>query len=48
MLRLNMLLGRLMMQFNAILRNLGVLENSKELISQPLGLLDAPDARELV
>jgi ATP-binding cassette subfamily B multidrug efflux pump len=47
-LRLNMLLGRLMMQLNGILRNLGVLENSKELISQPLGLVDAPDARELV
>ncbi|KQZ16454.1 multidrug ABC transporter ATP-binding protein [Mesorhizobium sp. Root552] len=47
-LRLNMLLGRLMMQLNGILRNLGVLENSKELISQPLGLVDAPDAKELV
>lgn len=47
-LRLNMLLGRLMMQLNGILRNLGVLENSKELISQPLGLVDAPDAGELV
>lgn len=48
MLRLNMLLGRLMMQLNGVLRNLGVLENSKALISQPLGLIDAPDARELV
>ncbi len=47
-LRLNMLLGRLMMQMNGILRNLGVLENSKALISQPLGLTDAPDAKELV
>jgi ATP-binding cassette subfamily B multidrug efflux pump len=47
-LRLNMLLGRLMMQLNGILRNLGVLENSKELISQPLGLVDRPDAKELV
>jgi ATP-binding cassette subfamily B multidrug efflux pump len=47
-LRLNMLLGRLMMQLNGILRNLGVLENSKALISQPLGLTDAPDAKELV
>ncbi|MER9170064.1 ABC transporter ATP-binding protein/permease [Mesorhizobium australicum] len=47
-LRLNMLLGRLMMQMNSILRNLGVLENSKALISQPLGLTDAPDAKELV
>src|SRR5690606_17788656 len=47
-LRLNMLLGRLVMQLNGILRNLGVLENSKQLISQPLGLVDAPQARELV
>jgi ATP-binding cassette subfamily B multidrug efflux pump len=47
-LRLNMLLGRLMMQLNGILRNLGVLENSKALISQPLGLTDAPDAKDLV
>ncbi len=47
-LRLNMLLGRLMMQLNGILRNLGVLENSKALISQPLGLTDAPGAGELV
>jgi ATP-binding cassette subfamily B multidrug efflux pump len=46
-LRLNMLLGRLMMQLNGILRNLGVLENSKALISQPLGLVDRPDAGEL-
>lgn len=47
-LRMNMLLGRLMMQLNGILRNLGVLENSKELISQPLGLVDKPGAAPLV
>jgi len=47
-LRMNMLLGRLMMQLNGILRNLGVLENSKALISQPLGLTDAPGAKDLV
>jgi ATP-binding cassette subfamily B multidrug efflux pump len=47
-LRLNMLLGRLMMQLNGILRGLGVLENSKEMISQPLGLIDRPGAKELV
>ncbi|TIW80156.1 MAG: ABC transporter ATP-binding protein, partial [Mesorhizobium sp.] len=47
-LRLNMLLGRVMMQLNGILRNLGVLENSKAMISQPLGLTDAPDAKELI
>ncbi|EFG9152911.1 ABC transporter ATP-binding protein, partial [Escherichia coli] len=47
-LRLNMMLGRLMMQLNGILRNLGVLENSMQLISQPLALVDKPDARPLV
>jgi len=36
-----------MMQLNGILRNLGVLENSKALISQPLGLTDAPGAKDL-
>jgi ATP-binding cassette subfamily B multidrug efflux pump len=47
-LRLNFLLGRLMTQFNGIMRNLGTIQNSAELISQPLGLVDQPDARELV
>jgi ATP-binding cassette subfamily B multidrug efflux pump len=47
-LRLNMLLGRLMMQLNGILRSLGVLENSKELIAQPLALTDRPGAAPLV
>ncbi|MGN6468590.1 MAG: ABC transporter transmembrane domain-containing protein, partial [Rhizobiaceae bacterium] len=46
-LRLNMLLSRLMTQLNSILRTLGVLENAKELIAQPLGLTDRPDARLL-
>ena len=46
-LRLNMLLLRFMMQLNGILRNLGVLENSKELISQPLALIDKPGAKPL-
>jgi ATP-binding cassette subfamily B multidrug efflux pump len=30
------------------MRNLGTIQNSAELISQPLGLVDQPDARELV
>ncbi len=47
MLRLNMLLARLMLQLNGILRNLGVLENSMALISQPLALADRPDAGTL-
>ena len=46
-LRLNMLLGRLMMQLNGILRALGVLENSKALISQPLSLIDRPEAQPI-
>ena len=46
-LRMNMMLGRLMMQLNGILRNLGVLENSMQLISQPLALVDRPGATEL-
>ncbi|MDI6027180.1 ABC transporter ATP-binding protein [Corticibacterium sp. UT-5YL-CI-8] len=46
-LRLNMLLGRLMMQLNGILRSLGVLENSKALITQPLSLTDKPGAADL-
>mgnify|MGYP000055279366 CR=1 FL=1 len=47
-LRLNFLLGRLMTQFNGIMRNLGTIQNAAELISQPLGLVDKPDAKELV
>ncbi|QRM50064.1 ABC transporter ATP-binding protein [Rhizobium sp. BG6] len=47
-LRLNFLLGRLMTQFNGIMRNLGTIQNSAELISQPLGLVDRPNAPDLV
>ena len=47
-LRLNFLLGRLMTQFNGIMRNLGTIQNAAELISQPLGLVDRPDAADLV
>ncbi len=46
-LRLNFLLGRLMTQFNGIMRNLGTIQNSAELISQPLGLVDRPNAPDL-
>ncbi|CAN7409596.1 ABC transporter ATP-binding protein [Neorhizobium tomejilense] len=48
MLRLNFLLGRLMTQLNGIMRNIGTIQNSAELISQPIGLVDAPDATQLV
>lgn len=47
-LRLNFLLGRLMTQFNGIMRNLGTIQNAAELISQPLHLVNRPHAKELV
>lgn len=47
-LRLNFLLGRLMTQFNGIMRNFGTVQNAAELISQPVGLNDAPNAPELL
>lgn len=46
-LRLNMLLGRMMTQLNGIMRNIGTIQNSAELISRPIELTDKPDAREL-
>ncbi|NTI87851.1 ABC transporter ATP-binding protein [Agrobacterium rhizogenes] len=46
-LRLNMLFGRMMSQFNAIMRNLGTIQNSAEMISEPIGLVDRPGARDL-
>ncbi|MCF3640707.1 ABC transporter ATP-binding protein/permease [Rhizobium sp. TRM95111] len=46
-LRMNFLLNRLMTQLNAIMRNIGTILNSAELISQPIGLVDRPDAGEL-
>ncbi|WP_421565870.1 ABC transporter ATP-binding protein [Ochrobactrum sp. EDr1-4] len=47
-LRLNMLLGRLMMQLNGMLRQLGLIENSMKLLSAPLGLEDKRDAKPLL
>ncbi|MDL2405085.1 ABC transporter ATP-binding protein [Rhizobium calliandrae] len=46
-LRLNMLFGRMMAQFNAIMRNLGTIQNSAEMISEPIGLVDQTGARDL-
>ncbi|MBR0554901.1 ABC transporter ATP-binding protein [Ciceribacter sp. L1K23] len=43
-LRLNMLLARMMTQLNGIMRNIGTIQNSAELISKPIGLTDKPDA----
>ncbi|WP_377289000.1 ABC transporter ATP-binding protein [Rhizobium sp. SG2393] len=47
-LRLNFLLGRLMTQLNGIMRNIGTIQNSADLISQPIGLVDRPEAKPLV
>ncbi|MBB4955256.1 ATP-binding cassette subfamily B multidrug efflux pump [Agrobacterium vitis] len=46
-LRLSMLLNRMMTQLNSMMRNLGTIQNSSELISQPIGLVDRPDATKL-
>ena len=47
-LRLSMMLGRLMMQLNGIMRAIGTIQNSAELISEPIDLLDKPGAPALV
>lgn len=47
MLRLALLLGRLMTQLNSLMRNYGTMQNGADMISKPIGLLDAPDAKEL-
>ncbi len=36
-----------MTQFNGIMRNFGTVQNAAELISQPIGLVDAADAKPL-
>jgi ATP-binding cassette subfamily B multidrug efflux pump len=46
-LRLNFLLGRLMTQFNGIMRNFGTVQNAAELISQPIQLNDVAGAPAL-
>ena len=46
-LRLNFLLNRLMTQLNGIMRNIGTIQNSADLISQPIGLVDRPDSVQL-
>lgn len=47
-LRLNMLLGRMMTQLNGIMRNIGTIQNSAELISKPIDLADNARASELL
>lgn len=46
-LRLNMLLGRMMTQFNGLMRNYGTIQNAAELVSQPIVLTDRPGAAAL-
>jgi ATP-binding cassette subfamily B multidrug efflux pump len=46
-LRLNFLLSRMMVQFNGIMRNIGTIQNAAEMISQPVQLVDQPDAPNL-
>ncbi len=44
-LRLNMWLGMLIGSINGLMRSFGVLQNSMELITRPLEVTDAPDAK---
>ncbi|MDP2121586.1 MAG: ABC transporter ATP-binding protein [Hoeflea sp.] len=46
-LRLNMLLGRMMTQLNGLMRNLGTMQNSAELVARPIGLSDRDGAPDL-
>ncbi|MCF1492363.1 ATP-binding cassette domain-containing protein [Agrobacterium vitis] len=46
-LRLSMLLNRMMTQLNGMMRNIGTIQNAAEMISQPIGLKDRPDAKML-
>lgn len=46
-LRLSLLLNRLMGILNGFFRNVGVVQNSMELIAQPLQIRDVPEARSL-
>ena len=45
-LRLNMWMGRLIGSINGLMRSFGVLQNSMELITRPISVVDAPDARD--
>jgi ATP-binding cassette subfamily B multidrug efflux pump len=47
-LRLSLLLGRMMTQLNSLMRNFGIIQNSMEMLTQPIALQDHPDAGELV
>jgi ATP-binding cassette subfamily B multidrug efflux pump len=43
-LRLNMLLGRMMTQLNSLMRNLGTVQNSADMVARPIGLPDRHEA----
>ena len=47
-LRLSLLLGRLMTQFNGLMRNFGTIQNSMDMLNKPIMLEDKPDATDLV
>ncbi len=46
-LRLNMLLGRMMTHFNSVMRNIGTIQNSADMLSEPIRLQDKPGAGAL-
>jgi ATP-binding cassette subfamily B multidrug efflux pump len=46
-LRLNMLFGRMMTQLNSLMRNLGTVQNSADMVARPVGLSDRPNAPAL-
>lgn len=46
-LRLNMLLSRMMTHFNSIMRNVGTIQNSADMLSEPIRLQDKPGAPEI-
>jgi len=46
-LRLSLLLGRMMTQLNSLMRNFGTIQNSTELLTQPIALRDRPGAARL-
>lgn len=46
-LRLSLLLGRMMAQLNSLMRNFGIIQNSVEILSRPISLLDRDNAQPL-
>jgi ATP-binding cassette subfamily B multidrug efflux pump len=46
--RLTLLSGRMLGQFNSLFRNYGTIQNAMETVSEPLRMVDAPSAPDLV